>query len=61
MNLNDYSYVEESSDPGLIECIRNDSEGQTVIMIDQKEQCGGLLNKMRDYLESKNIIIWKYT
>jgi hypothetical protein len=55
--LNDYSYVEESSDPGLIECIRNDSEGQTVIMIDQKEQCGGLLNKMRDYLESKNIII----
>jgi hypothetical protein len=49
--------MEESSTPGEVDCIRNDSEGQTVIIMDKKSQCVDLLDEMRDYLTSRNIFI----
>jgi hypothetical protein len=53
LDLNDCSYVEESSEPGQVDCINNTSEGQTVIIMDRKQQCVDLLEKMRDYLENR--------
>jgi hypothetical protein len=42
----------------MIECIRSKSEKKTVIIMDQDERCGDLLDKMRDYLKSKKKTIF---
>jgi len=53
LDLKDCSYIEESSVPGKVECIRINSEQQTVVIVDKNEECKDLLDEMRAYLTGK--------
>ncbi|CAF3589360.1 unnamed protein product [Rotaria sordida] len=48
--LKNCSYVSDSSSPGSVECIRKNSEDETLIIIDTTKQCTELLKHMRNYL-----------
>ncbi len=56
-NLNDCTYLENSSTPGTVDCIRIDSEKQTVIILDTNQECEELLEYVRDYLNGKEVFI----
>ncbi|CAF0824247.1 unnamed protein product [Rotaria sp. Silwood1] len=48
--LRECSYLADSSSAGSVECIRNDSKHETVIILDTEKQCTELLKYIRDYL-----------
>jgi hypothetical protein len=47
--------MDESSNPGSVECFRINSEQQTVIIIGPDEGCIELLDHIKDYLANKGI------
>jgi hypothetical protein len=53
--LDDCTYVDESSTPGSVECIRINSEQQTVVIIGPDKGCIELLDHIKDYLANNGI------
>jgi hypothetical protein len=51
--------VKTSSTPGVVECIRNNSDKETLVILDKNKECVELLEHVRNYLISKELIIEK--